>query len=178
MPIIFQPEAKFLIISYMNIKQGFTLIELLVVVLIIGVLAAIVLPQYQKMVLRSRAAEALINVKAIARAQQAYVLTAGNMTFKFEDLDVTMMNNCTGATCKAGRWLYYLDSAASGVGAYFDAADGPSYDNTKLTIGADFQTDGFYCLPRGNPEWTSLCKSLAGPNSSSGVKNGVFAILW
>lgn len=55
-------------------KHGFTLIELLVVVLIIGILSSVALPQYQKAVLKSRAAEAWTNLKNINMAVSAYCL--------------------------------------------------------------------------------------------------------
>jgi prepilin-type N-terminal cleavage/methylation domain-containing protein len=70
-------------------KKAFTLIELLVVVLIIGILAAIALPQYQKTVWKSRAAALQQYVKTIYSAQERYKLLTGDYSPSFDKLDVS-----------------------------------------------------------------------------------------
>ena len=69
-------------------RLGFTLIELLVVVLIIGILAAVALPQYQKAVEKSKSAQALAMLKSMVQSQESYFLANNEFANEFEQLDV------------------------------------------------------------------------------------------
>ncbi len=75
-----------------NTRRGFTLIELLVVVLIIGILAAVAVPQYQKAVWKSRFSEAILRTRDMAQALDLYELQHGrpseSINITPEDVDV------------------------------------------------------------------------------------------
>ena len=95
----------------MNNNKAFTLIELLVVVLIIGILAAVALPQYQKAVWKARVSEVLINTKTFMDATDAYLLendgfpTQGVNFIDYTSIDLSVPFN--GISYQSKFFSYY-----------------------------------------------------------------------
>ena len=59
-------------------QKGFTLIELMIVVAIIGILAAIAIPNFLRFQLKSKTSEAKVNLAAIRTAEESYLAEFGS----------------------------------------------------------------------------------------------------
>ena len=167
-----------------NKKRAFTLIELLVVVLIIGILSAIALPQYQKAVEKARAAEAVVLLNNLRKSIDTFCLAnpefvggvlgcPGNADNKCNILDIDVTSNLIcdqdgGSNCRSKYFSYQADIDCDGPSheiRLYRHKNGDENEDTQYDVQLDTYTGHkwkFSCEDYDDnyPYAKSVCKSF------------------
>ncbi len=162
-------------------NKGFTLIELLVVVLIIGILAAVALPQYTKAVEKSRGTEALTLIGNWANAQRIYQMSTGAYATDISLLDIELPGSSTATIFKTNNFIFQQTGNAAGP-IYLHAQRDKTSDAYTVSggltaagvlsrwckAGKETASTGAAALSTTNAD--KVCKSIANGDANGAIK--------
>jgi len=136
-------------------KKGFTLIELLVVVLMIGALATIALPKFNKANERTNAIEALKIINDVYTAQKVRMARGNPVATSWSDLSVDVKNITIidAQRIKSSKFRYTLN--ADNISAERNKISGP-FSYVQYTV-SKFYATGVVTCEASNEDGEDVC---------------------
>jgi type IV pilus assembly protein PilA len=139
------PRGEFTLKKFHNRKGGFTLIELMIVVAIIGILAAIAIPNFLRFQLKAKSSEGKTNIAAIRTAEQSYYSEFGTYVSADGAPAAVGQNQKTtfSETASAGMDFNTLGWSPEGQ-VYFSYGVNANMNGYTVSASADIDGDNTY----------------------------------
>ena len=142
-----------------NMQQGFTLIELMIVVAIIGILAAVAIPQYQNYVIKSQVTRAIAEASDLKTAVETCIdngqLNVGTGTGQ-------CVSPATGSTILVGAPQGVAPANGSNQALGYPQITTPLNPTGNSTIVATFGNAANGALSSGTPATITLTRDMNG----------------